>query len=151
MWLVQPPALLADGTANPDKRSPASAPKQPATAAPTTTLRPAAAPLAALRRGLRRLAGGLRRRLAAAACMARPATLECGGCPGPPGQRIQRCIGRVDGGARKLDLGSSATAPQLQPALNQGQPAHLTCRRVCHVSLIHNQQHTTVVMLGSSA
>ena len=84
--------MLAHGAAAQDKHSPDPAPKQPATATPTTTLHPAAAPLAALRRGLRRLAGRLRRRLAAAACMARPATLECGGCPG-------RRLGNASSGA----------------------------------------------------
>ncbi len=79
LWLVQPPALL-EASSTAAYSSPA--PKQPDTTAAPATLRAAATPLAALRRGLRRLASGLRRRLAAAACMARPATLECGGCPG---------------------------------------------------------------------
>ena len=73
VWLVQPPALL-EASSTAAYSSPA--PKQPDTTAAPATLRAAATPLAALRRGLRRLASGLRRRLAAAACMARPATLE---------------------------------------------------------------------------
>ncbi len=94
-WLVQPhaqiesPAPIATATQAPEQPTPAACTTTTAAAAPT---RPAAAPLAALRRGLRRLAGGLRRRLAAAACMARPATLECSGCPG-------RRLGNASSGA----------------------------------------------------
>ncbi|KAI7842901.1 hypothetical protein COHA_003413 [Chlorella ohadii] len=100
-WLVLAPALPECPAPVP---SPAPAPEQPAitaaccasqqtAAAPApNTKSPPASPLAALRRGLRRLAGGLRRRLAAAACMARPATLECGGCPG-------RRLGNASSGA----------------------------------------------------
>ena len=100
-WLVQAPALPECPAPVP---SPAPAPEQPAitaarcasqqtAAAPApNTKSPPASPLAALRRGLRRLVGGLRRRLAAAACMARPATLECGGCPG-------RRLGNASSGA----------------------------------------------------
>lgn len=84
-WLVQAPALPESPEPVP---SPAPALEQPAVAtsprasqhapaapAATTTKRPIASPLASLRRGLHRLAGRMRRGLAAAACMARPATL----------------------------------------------------------------------------
>ena len=102
------PALQARGLVQthdlPEAPTPTSTPvpaaHQPACTAACSTSqqhiapsrRPAAAPLAALRCALRRLASGLRRRLAAAACMARPATLECGGCPG-------RRLGNASSGA----------------------------------------------------
>ena len=97
-WLVQPPALHEAAVPLPTP-APAAAEQPTTTAAHTSTQQAApsapcsaAAPLAALRRGLRRLACGLHRRLAAAACLARPATLECGGCPG-------RRLGNASSGA----------------------------------------------------
>ena len=89
LWLVQAPALpespaLAPTPTPAPVRLAVASPSCAQQAAPTPAAapRPAPAPLAALRRGLRRLAGGLRSKLGAMACMARPATLECGGCPG---------------------------------------------------------------------
>ena len=99
LWLVQAPALpespaLAPTPTPAPVRLAVASPSCAQQAAPTPAAapRPAPAPLAALRRGLRRLAGGLRSRLAAMACMARPATLESGGCPG-------RRLGNASSGA----------------------------------------------------
>ncbi|PRW56508.1 hypothetical protein C2E21_4431 [Chlorella sorokiniana] len=87
-WLVQPPALSESPTPTTNQPAACSSSQQ----ATPTAYRPAAASLAALRSTLRRSLRRLRRRLAAAACMARPATLECGGCPG-------RRLGNASSGA----------------------------------------------------